>query len=335
MRWRVVRIVVTLAVSAVGVLTVQGQAGPQIAAVAPSPPPSPPTARQPSCPADLAKPADTISWSLPAGEHHPAPVTYTIERWSGEASCEAGTRQGRYLKENVTLEDGNLVISARRHCGAPTDANETAGSCEGHPGGTQYSVGRAHLQGFAMAGEDFEWGFVATVPQGAADGARSALWLVNEWHAEYCDDTYAEIDVAEWYSSTDDARSTTHATCVWNPDRTTTKATVGAGDPMDAPDASPIDWTRPHTWTVRKRTDEVRRAVELTYLLDGKAFSTQSCVSKGLTFETCDAAFSEGWQGIVQTAVFSGRRGFFTGPDAAAEFPTQRLVISDMWVKAI
>ena len=81
---------------------------------------------------------------------------------------------------------------------------------------------------------------------------RSALWLINEWHAEYCDDTYAEIDVLEWYSSTDDARSTTHATCTWNPDRTTTKATVGAGSPADDPHASPVDWTRPHTWAVRK-----------------------------------------------------------------------------------
>ena len=331
MPWRIVPLVATLLVSALGVLVLQGRAEPQVAGGAPTPP----RAWQPSCPADLAKPADTISWSLPASEHHAAPVTYTIERWSGEASCEAGTRQGRYLKENVRLENGNLVILARRHCDAPTDANETAGLCWGHPAEAQYSVGRAHLQGFGMAGDDFEWGFVATVPQDAAGGARSALWLLNDWHADYCDDTYAEIDVLEWYSSTDDARSTTHATCVWNPDRTTTKATVGAGTPTDDPDASPIDWTRPHAWTVRKRTDEVRRTVELTYLLDGKAFSTHSCTSTGLTFETCDAAFSEGWQGILQTAVFSGRRGVFTGPDAAARFPGQRLVISDMWVKAI
>jgi hypothetical protein len=333
MPWRIVPIVVTLLVSAVTVLAVQGPAGPQVAAVAPPPPL--PQATRASCPADLAKAADTISWTLPAGEHHAAPVTYTIERWAGEASCEAGTRQGKYLKENVRLEDGSLVILARRHCDTPTDANETTGSCPGQPGGTQYSVGRAHLLGFGMAGADFEWGFVATVPQDAAEGTRSALWLINEWHAEYCDDTYAEIDVLEWYSSTDDARSTTHATCTWNPDLTTTKATVGAGSPADDPHASPVDWTRPHTWTVRKRTDRARRTVELTYLLDGKAFSTQSCTSKGLTFEACDAAFSEGWQGIVQTAVFSGLTGSFAGPDVAAGFPTQRLVISDMWVKAI
>ncbi len=329
MPWLVVPLVVTFLVSALGVLAVPWQVGQPIEEV----PAAVADAREADCPADLAKPADTISWSLPVSEHHASPATYTIERWTGEASCEAGTRQGRYLKENVRLESGRLVILARRHCDTPTDANETAGPCLGRA--AQYSVGRAHVQGFGMAGVDFEWSFVAKVPQDAAGGARSALWLLNDWRSEYCDDTYAEIDVLEWYSSTDDARSTTHATCTWNPDLTTTKASVGTGTPADASDAPPVDWTRPHTWTVRKRTDEVRRTVEVTYLLDGKAYSTHSCTSAGLTFETCDAAFSEGWQGILQTAVFSGPDGPFTGPDAAAGFPTQRLVVSDMWVRLL
>jgi hypothetical protein len=331
MPWRVASLVVTLLVSALGVLVAQGMAEPRDVRLAPPPPPSPAEVAQANCPADLAKAADTISWSLPASEHHASPVTHTIERWSGDASCEAATRQGRYLAENVRLENGQLVILARRHCDTPTDANETAGRCSGHQGRPQYSVGRAHVQGFGMAGADFEWGFVATVPQDSADGARSALWLLNDWRAAYCDETYAEIDVLEWYSSTHDARSTTHATCTWNPDRTTSKVTVDAGSPADDPDVPPVDWTRPHTWTVEKRTNQARRTVEVTYLLDGEVYSTHSCTSARLAFEDCDAAFSEGWQGILQTAVFSGRSGVFTGPDASARFPTQRLVISDMW----
>jgi hypothetical protein len=331
MPWLLLPFVVTLLVSGLGVLAVPWQADPRVAEVVP--PLSKPG--QANCPADLAKPADTITWSLPASEHHASPVTYTIERWTGDASCEAGTRQGRYLTENVLLEDGKLVILARRHCDSPTDANETAGWCWGHPRGPQYSVGRAHVQGFGMAGADFEWGFVATVPQDAAKGARSALWLLNDWRAQYCDDTYAEIDVMEWYSSTNDARATTHATCRINPDDTTSKMTIDAGSPADDPDIPSVDWTRPHTWTVKKETDEAQRSVEVSYLLDGEAFSTHSCTSAGLTFETCDAAFSEAWQGILQTAVFSGLSGAFTGPDAAARFPRQRLVISDMWVKPL
>ena len=100
--------------------------------------------------------------------------------------------------------DGDLVISARRHCAVDALAEDSPvneSPCASQQ--PQYSVGRVRLVNLVMPATDFEWGFEVRLPDRSAPGTRSALWLINVDQI-YCDPLWGELDVLEWYSSRPD-----------------------------------------------------------------------------------------------------------------------------------
>ena len=72
----------------------------------------------------------------------------------------------------------------------------------------------------------------------------------------------------------------------------------------------------------------------LSYLYDGRVHAVDTCQEK-LPSATCDAVFDTAWTGILQTAVFGDDSGPFGRPADDADFPTQELVVRDMWVEAL
>ena len=280
--------------------------------------PTPPT--QEYCNAHFGQPVgEVVAWR-----------SFTLQTYLGDAACETH-RQGAYLGSNVVVDAaGDLVISARRHCTSGPVVEDTPVSeapCESGP--AQYSVGRVRLADFRVPATDFEWGFEARLPERYAPGARSALWLVN-LEQVYCAPEWGELDVLEWYSSRPDLPETaTHATC--------TDATHVSWHHKPAT----WDWGTDgragfHRWAVRKETTSGPdgRAVTLTYLYDGRVTAVDTCREQ-LPSATCDAVLDTAWTAILQTAVFADDSGPFLRPVDGDRFPTQELVVRDMWVKAL
>ena len=255
---------------------------------------------------------------------------FTFQTYLGDAACETH-RQGTYLASGVSVDAaGDLVISARRHCTAGPVAEDTPvteAPCEGDR--AQYSVGRLRLADFRVPATDFEWGFEARLPERSAPGARSALWLVN-LEQVYCAPEWGELDVLEWYSSRPELpEAATHATC--------TDATYASWHHKPAT----WDWgtrgrTGFHRWAVRKETTAGPggRTVTLSYLFDGRVHAVDTCQEK-LPSATCAAVLDTAWTAILQTAVFGDDSGPFLRPSDHADFPTQELVIRDMWVEEL
>jgi hypothetical protein len=232
---------------------------------------------------------------------------FTFRKYVGDAACETH-RQGTYSEDNVRVDGaGDLVISASRDCAWPSPCGAPA-----------YSIGRVRLVQPQMAGTDFEWGFEARLPEGSVPGARSALWLVNLEHIQ-CDPLWGEIDVLEWYSfQPDKAHSATHVTCSdaefssWHHKPDTSAWEVGG----------PVGF---HRYAVRKK------GLSVSYLFDGRVYATDTCPEL-LPASTCAAVLDKPWAAILQTAVFADDSGPFTRPTPDAAFPTQSLVVRDMWV---
>src|SRR6478735_7129215 len=280
--------------------------------------PEPPT--QEYCDAHYGQPVgEVFTWR-----------TFTFQTYLGDARCETH-RQGTYLGSGIGVDAaGDLVISARRHCTADPVVEEAPVSeapCVGVP--AQYSVGRVRLADFRVPATDFEWGFEARVPERSAPGARSALWLVN-LEQVYCAPEWGELDVLEWYSSRPDLPETaTHATC--------TDATYASWHHKPAT----WDWGSGgragfHRWAVRKETTTGPggRTITLSYLYDGRVTAVDTCQEK-LPSTTCDAVLDSAWTAILQTTVFGDDTGPFLHPADEDPFPTQELVIRDMWVEEL
>jgi hypothetical protein len=251
---------------------------------------------------------------------------FTFQKYLGDAACETH-RQGAYLDTNVAVNaDGDLVISARRHCTSHAVAEDTPADespCTSQQPG--YSVGRVRVADFLVPATDFEWGFEVRLPDRSAPGARSALWLIN-LDQIYCDPLWGELDVLEWYSARPDLpEAATHATCAdatyasWHQKPDTW--TWGAGGR-----------TGFHRWAVRKQT--IGRTVTLSYLYDDRVYATHTCEER-LTHSSCEAVLDRSWTAILQTAVFADESGPFSRPDAAEPFPTHELVVRSMWVDAL
>jgi hypothetical protein len=251
---------------------------------------------------------------------------FTFQKYLGDAGCE-GHRQGAYLDSGVTVNtDGDLVISARRHCiDEPlTDLAPVSESpCAPHR--TRYSVGRVRLADLQLPASDFEWGFEVRLPPRHAPGARSALWLIN-LDQIHCDPLWGELDVLEWYSSRPDLpEASTHATCSetgytsWHHKPETWAWGSGGRDAF-------------HRWAVRKQTTGDQ--VTLRYLYDDQVYATHVC-GRRLPEPTCNNLLQRSWTAILQTAVFADGSGPFTGPDPSLPFPTQELIVRDMWVEPL
>ena len=276
-------------------VTLLGAAADAPAAAPAAQAPTPPT--QEYCSAHYGRPlGEVFTWR-----------GFTFQKYLGDAACESH-RQGAYLDSNVVVDaDGDLVISAHRD-------------------GSSYSVGRIRLTDFRVPATDFEWGFEARLPDGSATpGTRSALWLVN-LDQIYCDPLWGELDVLEWYSARPDLpEAATHATC--------TDATYASWHHTPAT----WDWGSAgrigfHRWAVRKETTE--RGITISYLYDDRVYATDTCEDR-LSAPTCAAVLDRGWTAILQTAVFADESGPFTRPDPDVDFPTQDLVVREMWVDAL
>jgi hypothetical protein len=270
-----------------------------------------------------------VHYGQPLGEVF-AWRSFTFQKYVGDAACETH-RQGNYLGSDVVVDAaGDLVISARRHCTTgPVDEGTPADEAPCAVGQARYSVGRVRLTDFRMPATDFEWGFEAKMPDRSAPGARSALWLVN-LDQVYCDPLWGEMDVLEWYSARPDLpEAATHATC--------TDATYTSWHHKPAT----WDWgaggrTGFHRWAVRKETTTGPggRTVTLSYVFDGRVHAVDTCQEK-LPTSTCDSVLDTSWTAILQTAVFGDDSGPFLRPADGDAFPTQELVIRDMWVDPI
>ena len=266
----------------------------------------------------------TANYGRPLGEEFDW-RGFTFQKYLGDAGCESH-RQGTYLGTGVTVNaDGDLVISARRHCTVDPvgeDSRVSESPCASKQ--TQYSVGRVRLAKFQVPSTDFEWGFDVRLPQRSTPGTRSALWLIN-LDQIYCDPSWGELDILEWYSSRpDQPEAATHATC-------TDKAAYTSWH------HKPDIWawgeggrTGFHRWAVRKQT--IGDKVTLRYLYDDRVYATHVCAER-LPSSTCNAVLHRSWTAILQTAVFGDGSGPFTGPDPASSFPKQELVVRDMWVE--
>jgi len=292
-----------------------------------------PVASAPTATAGVPDPTPT--WQAYCNAQYGQPVgevftwrSFTFQKYLGDAGCEAH-RQGRYLGSNVTVNpDGDLVISARRHCTSGPVAEDTP-VAEAPCTSPRYSLGRVRLTDFRVPATDFEWGFEARLPDRSAPGARSALWLVN-LDQIYCHPLWGELDVLEWYSSRPDLpESATHATC-------TDAAYTSWHHTPDTWAWSADGRTGFHRWAVRKQTSHgpAGTTVTLRYLYDGRVYATDTCQDQ-LPSATCDAVLGRGWTAILQTAVFADDSGPFTRPAEGEPFPTQDLVIGSMWVKAM
>jgi hypothetical protein len=279
--------------------------------VPPAEPPTPPT--QEYCNTHYGQPVgEVFTWR-----------GFSFQKYLGDAACESH-RQGAYLGSNVAVDaDGDLVISARRHCpsdvvGEDSPTNEAPCLAQ-RP---QYSVGRVRLVDFRMAATDFEWGFEAWLPERSAPGARGALWLVN-LDQIYCDPLWGELDVVEWYSSRPDRpEAATHATC----NASTYASWHHKAGPRVLAGGALGGF---HRWAVRKQT--THGTITLSYLYDDHVYATDTCEQQ-VPAATCAAVLDRGWTAILQTAVFGDASGVFTQPAADEAFPTQELVIRSMWI---
>jgi hypothetical protein len=251
---------------------------------------------------------------------------FTFQKYLGDAGCESH-RQGTYLSTDVAVNaDGDLVISARRHCAFDALAEDSPvneSPCASQQ--PQYSVGRVRLAYFVLPATDFEWGFEVRLPDRSAPGTRSALWLINVDQI-YCDPLWGELDVLEWYSSRPDLpEAATHATC-------TDMAYTSWHHKPDTWAWGAGGRTGFHRWAVQKQT--VGGMVTLRYLYDDRVYATDTCEGR-LPSSTCDAVLDRSWTAILQTAVFGDGSGPFAGPEADRSFPTQQLVVRAMWVDPI
>ena len=235
---------------------------------------------------------------------------FTFQKYAGDAACETH-RQGIYSDANVVVDaNGDLVLSASRDCAWPSPC-----------GAPTYSIGRVGLVSPQMAGTDFEWGFEAKLPVGAVPGARAAMWLINIDHI-YCEPMWGELDVLEWYSvKPERAHSATHITC--------DDGTYASWH--HKPDTSAWEAGGPtgfHRYVVRKQ------GLTVSYLFDGEVYGTDTCTDF-VPASSCAAVLDKGWTAILQTVVFADGSGPFTRPDPGAAFPTQSLVVKEMWVRPL
>lgn len=231
---------------------------------------------------------------------------------------------------NVKVTNNNLVIRSMRHCiaGKPTEKTKAHPAKCGSKENTKYSTGRVQKMLVPPNAGNWRVTFKAKMPQGAAAGTRSALWMLNTHGVDgYCKDkevksNFGEMDVLEWYSAKGREKTstaTTHLTC----NGSTFISEGGARSFVGSPAAF-------HDWSV------TRSGLALTYRMDKKIVLTQKCGKGKLTkVKDCKKILDSGWQAIMQGEVFKrGLKGdAFVTPDWTKPFPTISLVIRDVKFK--
>lgn len=235
--------------------------------------------------------------------------------------------QAYFRYENVKVVNGDLVISTMRHClkAKPTEKTKPQTKACSSKAETKYSTGRVEKNLVPAGAADWKVTFKAKVPQGAAGGTRSALWMLNNPGVGYCvgseKPTFGEIDVLEWYTAGKRDKKTT----------ATTHLECNNNEHVSAGAAKPFVGSRAkfHDWSVE------RQGQKLTYRMDNKVVLKQTCNKGDLSgVESCDEILNAGWIGIIQSEVFKRNpgAGFYAGPDWKSDFPTITFVIRDVTV---
>jgi hypothetical protein len=136
--------------------------------------------------------------------------------------------------------------------------------------------------------------------------------------------------VLEWYSSRPDLpEAATHATC--------TDATYTSWHHKPATwDWGPGGRTGFHRWAVRKETTTGPdgRTVTLSYLYDGRVHAVDTCQEKLRPRPATPSSTRPGRRSCRPRSSVT-TRGPFLRPADDADFPTQELVVRDMWVNAL
>lgn len=235
--------------------------------------------------------------------------------------------QAFFRYENVKVVDGDLVITTMRHClkAKPTEVTKPHPKACSSKAATKYSTGRVEKNLIPVGTGDWKVTFRAKVPQGAAGGTRSALWMLNNPGVGYCEgsekETFGEIDVLEWYTAGKREKkttATTHLECKNNE-----HVSAGAAKPFAGSAA------KFHDWSV------TRQGLKLTYRMDNKVVLKQTCNKDDLPgVGKCDDILNAGWIGIIQGEVFKRdpAAGFYAGPDWKADFPTVSFVVRNVEV---
>lgn len=259
---------------------------------------------------------------VPAGVGSTAAADTNTITWHGRTwnvlvagpNPELPTRQAHFLRENVGISNGNLIILTRRHCtaGAPTRTNARVATC-GKKNNTKYSSGRVELPGQLAGVRRFSVSFRARMPARSASGARQALWMTNTLY-DCTQSQWGEFDNLEWYTKEPRrARQTAHMGC--------------QGSRTAQQDARPaIDRSAFHTWRVQRRGTVIR------FFQDGRLTQKVVC-GKGRFAGTgdCSAILNNAYTMIMQGEVFSAEPDpakLLEGPRDGQPFPVMRMVVS-------
>ena len=257
--------------------------------------------------------------------------SFTFQKYVGDAACETH-RQGAYLGSNVVVDaTGDLVISdasalhvrsggartprpTRRRARSGGRSTRSAG-CGSPTSGCRRRTSSGASRRDCPSGPPPE----RAAPCGSPTSRRSTATRCGA--SSTCSSgTPRGPTIPE---------AATHATC--------TDATYASWHHKPAT----WDWgaggrTGFHTWAVRKETisGPGGRTVTLSYLYDGRVHAVDTCQEQ-LPSSTCNAVFDTSWTAILQTAVFADDSAPFLRPADGDAFPTQELVIRDMWVDAL
>ena len=183
-----------------------------------------------------------------------------------------------YTRDALTVVDGQLVITTRRHCVDEdidlhdrsnhhllTDDNASVAPCADDEY-EKFTSGR--LQSPDIARGEFDVSVTASIETGDTRGVRSAIWMQNESAACSADSTqaYGELDLVEHFSH--EARS------VWSPSNTHLGCRpLGQNGTNNAPRelrVGPEITGETHTWSASTTRDQV------AYFFDGEPIDRES-----------------------------------------------------------
>ena len=226
-----------------------------------------------------------------------------------------------FVPENVSVADGNLRITTRRHClTAGEQANDKNVSPNGAvcPEGTRTAYASARIDtGFIFSGT-FSMEVRARMADDAFDGLHFAAWMQND--QQYCPtdgpptSDIGELDTMEVYTHEKRVNSTTHLTCGYdgNSDTIRTHSRISGIDLQGQ-------------WHVFKMTWD---GYAIRYYVDGKLMAADSGggdvigSSVGITQEHLRTVMNaHPWRVVIDSYVFPKDIDWVPPTDDTRPFP--------------
>lgn len=256
--------------------------------------------------------------------------------WNVFSRVGYGNTDLLYSPSNISVANGNLVITTQRHCvsGPSVSPDTTNIHNDACPTGqiTKYSSGRIQSNDFIDGSKPFKVEIKAKIDWNNTVGTRPALWMVNG--VSYCgaadNEPLGELDILEWYArNPNNSYSTSHMTCNKDAAGKVTTRSFSHREIKSQPLTN--EW---HIWTVEYDGKSVR------YLLDGTPVdvtskningvvqqtpnygSIENNADLGVTPQETQDIMSRNWRIIINDLVEAT-----AGPDATASFPAQHFLI--------